>query len=188
MAITVAAATAEDEEVTKPALTTFEEIFEDDTAGDGEVSGETAEEEEAIRTIRISGRETNIRTAETTKKNSIVINTVRPLILQPIATDPEPQGPQNLKKDSKRVLKFTRRKSRKKLRLRTPTMKTIRIRKTRRTDLTPAERLRYRKSSFDKGHCYTSKRKLRNRYRPGHLYRGRLRFVQMDTATKVKTL
>ena len=115
MAITVAAATAEDEEVTKPALTTFEEIFEDDTAGDGEVSGETAEEEEAIRTIRVSGREINIRTAETIKENPIVINTVRPFILQLIATDPEPQDPQSLKRGSKEVLKFTRRKSRKKL-------------------------------------------------------------------------
>ncbi len=109
--MTVAAATAEDEEVTKPALAAFEEVFEDDTAGDGEVSEETAEEKEAIRTIRVSGRETNIRIVETTKKNFIVINAVRPLILQPIATDPELQGPQNLKKNSKKVLKFIRRKS-----------------------------------------------------------------------------
>ncbi len=87
--MTVAAATAEDKEVTKPALAAFEEVFKNDTAGDGEVSGKTAEEKEAIRTIQISGRETNIRTAETTKKNSVVINTVRPFILRPIATDPE---------------------------------------------------------------------------------------------------
>ena len=49
--MTVAAATAEDEEVIKPTLTTFEEVFEDNTAGDGEVSGETVEKKEAIRTI-----------------------------------------------------------------------------------------------------------------------------------------
>jgi len=87
--MTVAAATAEDEEVTKPALMAFEKVFEDDTAGDREVSGETAEEEEAIRTIRVSGRETNIRTAETIKENFVVINTVQPFILRPIATDPK---------------------------------------------------------------------------------------------------
>ncbi len=115
MVITVAAATAEDKEVTKSALAAFKEVFKDDTAGDGEVSGETAEEEEAIRTIRVSSQETNIRTAKTTKENSIIINTVRPFILQLIATDPEPQDPQSLKRGSKEVLKFTRRKSRKKL-------------------------------------------------------------------------
>ncbi len=47
----MAVTTAEDEEVTKPVLAAFEKVFEDDMAGDGEVSGETAEEEEAIRTI-----------------------------------------------------------------------------------------------------------------------------------------
>jgi len=93
VAITVAVATAEDEEVIKPALAVFEEVFEDNMAGDGEVSRETAEEEEVIRTIRVSGRETNIRTAETIKENSVIINMVQPFILRPIATDPEPQGP-----------------------------------------------------------------------------------------------
>ncbi len=47
----VVAATAEDEEVMKPALMVFEEVFEDDTAGDREVSGETAKKKEVIRTI-----------------------------------------------------------------------------------------------------------------------------------------
>ncbi len=53
MAITVivAAAITEDEEITKPVLTAFEKVFEDDTTGDGEVSEETGEEEEVIRTI-----------------------------------------------------------------------------------------------------------------------------------------
>ena|SRR6266566_722457 len=88
--MTMVAATTEDEEVTKPALTVFEEVFKDDTAGDGEVSRKTAEEEEVIWTIRISGRETNIQTAETTKENSVIINIVQSFILQPIATDPEP--------------------------------------------------------------------------------------------------
>ena len=89
VAITVAAATAEDEKVIKSVLTAFEEVFEDNIAGDREVSRETAEEEEAIRTIRVSGRETNIRTAETIKENFVVINTVQPFILRPIATDPK---------------------------------------------------------------------------------------------------
>ena len=87
--MTVAAATAEDEEVIKPALTAFEEVFEDDMTGDGEVSEETAEEEEAIWTIRVSGRKTNIRTVETTKENFVVINAVRLFILRLIATDLE---------------------------------------------------------------------------------------------------
>ncbi len=83
--MTVAITTAENEEVTKPALTTFEKVFEDDITKDKEVSEKTAEKEKAIRTIRISSRKTNIRTIETTKKNLIIINIVRPFILQPIA-------------------------------------------------------------------------------------------------------
>ena len=49
--MTVIITTTEDEEIIKPVLTVFEKVFEDDIAGDGEVSEETAEEKEAIRTI-----------------------------------------------------------------------------------------------------------------------------------------
>ena len=66
-------------------------------------------------------------------------------------------------------------------------MKTIRIRKTRRADLTPVGRLRYGRSSFDKRHRYTSRRKPRDRYQPGHLYRSRLCFVRMGITTRLKS-
>jgi len=44
----VAAVTAEDKEVTKPALTAFKKVFKDDIAGDKEVFEEIAEEKEVI--------------------------------------------------------------------------------------------------------------------------------------------
>jgi len=67
-------------------------------------------------------------------------------------------------------------------------MRTIRIRKIRKADLTSIERFRYGELSFNKGHRYILRRKLKDRYRLEYLYRDRLRFVRMGMVIGVKTL
>ncbi len=114
---------------------------------------------------------------------------VRPLILQPITIDLELQSPQSLKKKFEKDPKIYPTKISKKATVEDADNEDDSdLENYKKTDLIPVEKFNYRRLSFDKRYYYTSKRKPRDRYRPGYLYRGRLYFVRINITTKVKTL